>query len=367
MARKGGKDRGVFERPKGSGIWWTEYYDENGRRHREKAGPKSLALDLYRKRKTAVKEAEFFPELVAKRRRAELLFSTVMQDYLDVALKQHRSPTHTRIYGQRWIEYFKDRTLESITGEEIDKWMARTLAKGLKPATVNRALVVLKRCINLAVRDGKLKVNPFAQGRVKRLVENNAVDRQLSEEEEERLERVFPPEHWTIVLVAIYAGPRMSELFSMEWSWVDLANKVLTVPRSKHGKKRRVRLSADLVEALSTLPSRGVSKYVFPSETGKTPMNTSNFRKRVFNPALKAAGIENFTFHCLRHTFGSRLVMAGVPLSTVQELMGHKTITMTQRYAHLAPAHLQDAVERIARRRPTAPDAVTATETATSF
>ena len=70
--------------------------------------------------------------------------------------------------------------------------------------------------------------------------------------------------------------------------------------------------------------------------------------KHLFDPALREAGISFFTWYCLRHTFGSRLVMAGVDLRTVAELMGHKTIQMTMRYAHLAPAHKLAAVERLA-------------------
>ena len=73
---------------------------------------------------------------------------------------------------------------------------------------------------------------------------------------------------------------------------------------------------------------------------------------RVFAPAVEAAGIENFRWHDLRHTFASRLVMAGVDLRTVQELMGHKTITMTLRYSHLSPAHKLAAVERLTTNRP---------------
>ena len=76
---------------------------------------------------------------------------------------------------------------------------------------------------------------------------------------------------------------------------------------------------------------------------------------RVFLPALKAAKIEGFTWHCLRHTFASRLVMKGVDIRTVQELLGHKTLTMTLRYSHLSPAHQLDAVQKLNRPKTEAP------------
>jgi len=103
-------------------------------------------------------------------------------------------------------------------------------------------------------------------------------------------------------------------------------------------------------EVLRALPSRLKSPWVFPSQTGKTPLDPKNFMNRVFVPALRRAGIENLHWHYLRPRFAGRLVMAGVDLRTVQELMGHKTVTMTLRYSHLSPAHQLDAVQRLARK-----------------
>jgi site-specific recombinase XerD len=109
------------------------------------------------------------------------------------------------------------------------------------------------------------------------------------------------------------------------------------------------------------LPGAGRLKgpYVFSSATGEKPLDPCNFVRRVFVPALRAAGLEGFGWHDLRHTFASRLVMAGVDLRTVQALLGHKTLAMTLRYAHLSPAHQLDAVQRLNQ-------TTTATATATS-
>jgi Phage integrase family len=102
---------------------------------------------------------------------------------------------------------------------------------------------------------------------------------------------------------------------------------------------------------------------VFPSENGETPLDAKNFVHRVFEPALKEARITDFRWHDLRHTFASRLVMAGVDLHTVQTLLGHKTLAMTERYAHLSPAHKLAAVQRLNRPEITEPtDTTTDTE-----
>jgi len=122
---------------------------------------------------------------------------------------------------------------------------------------------------------------------------------------------------------------------------------ILTVPLSKSGRTRHVILSEAALSILRGLSSWMHSPYLFPSPLNLgQPMQGRHFVVKVFEPALEAAMIEGATWHTLRHTFASRAVMAGVDIRTVQELMGHSTITMTMRYAHLSPAHLRAAVNR---------------------
>ena len=116
-------------------------------------------------------------------------------------------------------------------------------------------------------------------------------------------------------------------------------------PKSKNGKTRHIPLNSAAVAAFKTLQQRSLDG------TGPVFVNMHGERlkgyKHWFEDVVSEAGVQDFTWYCLRHTFASRLVMAGVELRTVAELMGHKTIQMTMRYAHLAPAHQLSAVERL--------------------
>jgi integrase len=121
----------------------------------------------------------------------------------------------------------------------------------------------------------------------------------------------------------------------LQWSHIDFHAGVISLPRSKHGESRHIAMNRTLRETLQGL--KNDSLYVFPVEPpGKW-----------FPEACEAAKVPNFTWHCLRHTFASRLVMAGVDIRTVQELMGHRSIVTTMRYAHLAPGHQAAAVELV--------------------
>jgi len=165
-------------------------------------------------------------------------------------------------------------------------------------------------------------------------------------DEEARLRAVIlrnHPEHMLEFEVALHTGMRPSEQYSLRWPQVDLARKLVTIPKSKNGKTRHIPLNSVAVAAFKVLEQLSLDGAgpVFLNMQGE-PLRGY---KHWFDPAAKEAGIRDFTWYCLRHTFASRLVMAGVHLKTVADLMGHKTIQMTMRYAHLAPAHQLAAVE----------------------
>ena len=123
---------------------------------------------------------------------------------------------------------------------------------------------------------------------------------------------------------------------------VDLKHDFILLDVTKNGERREIPINATLKKALQGLTRRIDVPYVFYSpDTGKPYKSIS----RSFKTALRKTGIKDFKFHDLRHTFASHLVMAGVDITTVSRLLGHKTLTMTLRYAHLAPSHMVKAVD----------------------
>lgn len=343
------KVRGIFERPKGSGDWWIRYHDQHGREHREKVGRRSAAIAAYQKRKTEIREGRFFPEQLRNR----VTFEQIADDAL-VYADRHKGPRSAR--EDRWKmprlrEWFAARAAADIRPEEIDARLADFGRAGRAPAAVNQYRALLSLTFSLAVRAGKVSENPLRRVPVRRT--NNARVRFLTLAEEATLRQAIRrscPAREPEIDLALHTGMRRGEQYSLRWQDVDLDRGIITIPRSKHGEKRWLPINSAARRALDALAMRR-----------QGPSVCAPRGRRWFDRCIREAGIRDFRYHDLRHTFASRLVMAGVDLRTVQELMGHKTLLMTLRYAHLSQAHTREAIEKLAR----VAEPVTGTETVT--
>lgn len=275
---------------------------------------------------------------------------------------------------------FDKRKLADITTWNVEKWRSARLKAGIKPSTVNRDLAALKSALNKAVEWGVIQENPIAK--VRRLkVDSSPMVRFLSEDEEGRLRsalfqreqcirqrrdnsnewrrqrgyQLLPDlrqfhyaDHLTpLVLLSINTGIRKGELFSLTWEHVDLKTQMITIEggTTKSQQTRHIPLNKEALFVLQNWQDQTgqTTGLVFPGPKGKKMGNV----KRSWGKVLKAAEIECFRWHDLRHHFASRLVMRGVDLNTVRELLGHSDIQMTLRYAHLAPEHKAAAVEKL--------------------
>jgi integrase len=249
------------------------------------------------------------------------------------------------------MPFFGPNTLVSeITAERIaayEQYRATAqhprLGRPLVTSTINRHLSVL-RCLLRRARKLKYlrEVPGFEMGREPegrlRYLEYEEAVRLLDACRESRNQLL-----WTIVNLALNTGMRRGEILGLEWERVDFARGVLLLEQTKNGRRREVPMNQAVYDVLTSLPGRAESGPVFRGKNGEAwgTIATS------FANALRRAKITDFRFHDLRHTFASWLVMDGATLQEVKELLGHRTLTMTLRYAHLAPDRLRDAVSRL--------------------
>ena len=134
---------------------------------------------------------------------------------------------------------------------------------------------------------------------------------------------------------------RKGEILKLKWNDIDFKMNLMYLIETKNNEIRKVPMNNAVRKTLIEIPKHPESPYVFCKTNGKPYLNI----RKSFDTALEKAGIKDFVFHCLRHSFGSHLVMLGIDLRTVQELLGHKSIAMTERYSHLSPSHKARAVE----------------------
>jgi integrase len=321
---------------KKQGVYWIDYY-VNGVRKRERIGPdKRLAEVVLKKRKVEIAEGKFLD----KKRVLRCTFDELAALYGKWAETHHQGFAATRSRVKHLQETFGPYQLSAITPLMVDEYVQKRVLER-KPATVNKEMQLLRHTFKLAMAWGKALENPAKHLRPLRT--NNRRLRYLSHEEMARLLAVADEELRPMVLTALHTGLRRGEQFSLTWEDVDFKLGVIRVLHTKNGERREIPMSATLRDTLQRIPRRLGSDYVFPGRTGR---GMSNIRGR-FHRALREAGIGGFRWHDLRHTFASHLVMAGVNITSVKELLGHKTLAMTLRYAHLAPDFQRDAINRL--------------------
>lgn len=229
----------------------------------------------------------------------------------------------------------------AIPIDDLRKWFGE---QKWENATHNRYKTTLSLIFRLGVENGKVQLNPAKL--LKHKTEDNERVRFLNQfkpaetkleylkpclDEESRLRAVIMQhyaDHIPEFEIALHTGMRPSEQYGLDWTRVDLERNYVSLQKTKNGKARHTRLNAVAVAAFKVLKKRCL-----------------NGKGEVF---VNIEGMPLYGYkHCLRHTFASRLAMAGVDLLTISESMGHKAIQMTKRYAHLAPAHNQAAVDRL--------------------
>jgi|SRR5579871_209584 len=291
----------------------------------------------------------------AKRSSPRPTVAAFAREFISVYARANNKPSEIRskesMLRTHLLPEFGRLRLDQIDAHRVERYKAERLSGGLTAKTINNHLAVLRRMLAVATEWNVVGAAP----RIKRLRTVEPKFDFLALEEAERLVACAEGEWRTMIAVALKTGLRLGELLALRWDDVNLDRGLLTVRRAasrgivgtpKSGRNRDVELSAGAVRLLQGhRHSRG--ELVFCNARGA--MWTTSLCRAPMARACRRAGLRLIGWHVLRHTFASHLAMRGVPLRAIQLLLGHSTIAMTERYAHLSPTLIRKAVQRLDR------------------
>ena len=326
----------------GSGIWWVRFQLNGTRIQRSShTSKKAQALRFLAK---VMEEERQRQEQGYKRVR----FDVLCEEYGRQHLPLLKPATRVGYLGQIQVlkaSFGEDRYIDEVRKAHIAEFVGHLKKTGLKPPTIRRYLATLSSLFAFAEQSGWLAQNPVAHFDKRSLPEALPRTRFLSQAEYRRLLASAEPHLRHLIEMAVETGMRMGELFGLRWEQVHLERREVRLVVTKSNRPRVIPLSDRAVAILAASPRIATSPYVFTNpQTGKRYRNLwQSFRK-----ACSRAGITDFRWHDLRHTFASWHVQNGTDLYRLSRMLGHSTLQMSARYAHLATEHLHQAVRNMA-------------------
>ncbi len=338
-------------RRKNSPYWWVKYTDASGKptyrstgtsdRKEADALEAKWRLETYRLKQWGIQPEHTFDELMVR--------------YIESTRDEMRSPERVGYAVKRLQPIFTGKIMERLRRSDISVYIEKRKADKVRPATINRELDMLSAAINYARKRWDWEMtNPVSgmslkepEGRL-RWISRAEADTLIREAEKE----LRSPHLADFIRLGLNTGCRKNEMLKLSWDRVDLrGNRLFLEPEhTKSGKRRVVPLNEEARRALlnrarfraENCPD---SLWVFAHKNGERV----GYMQNGFQAACKRAGIKEFRVHDLRHTCASWMVQQGVPLIEVRDVLGHSSIEMTERYAHLAPDKLRYAVGALDR------------------
>ncbi|PMO60358.1 integrase [Vibrio breoganii] len=282
-----------------------------------------------------------FADHVTNRTLNTFKFSEAVDLYL--SQDKGKDPSkHQRL--NHWSKVFDARPVGKVSQSQV-KAELRKLSAKLSPATVNRYQAALSALYKYISEEFDTEYNPTKN--ITQNKEDNGRTRFLSEAELNALLEATELSNWDrlhlLVMMAITTGARRTELLTLTWGDIDLRKRTAYLGATKNGQQRILTLTGDVITLLMRF--RQKDGFLFPQ-----PNNDRYYFKNFdcyWKEALTLAGITNFRFHDLRHTCASILAMRGATLLEIADVLGHKSITMTQRYSHLCIDHKAALTDRI--------------------
>lgn len=378
MARQPKKVEGVYEKNKGSGVWYIRYRLD-GHLVRKMIGLRQDAIDYLDKLRFVRTSGEGVVPTTATRpvltltQQEKVSGLVTIGQLCDGLLKQiandperYRDQSNPPIRIGRIKAAFGTRPAVSIRPYEIEEWidgLKSPSGSRLAAGSRNRYKTVFSSIYSYGKRRELVTVNPVRE--FKGIREGAGIIRFLSEQEEKRLRTVLQKDvdscgpknarlrnrklhHIYELDVAMGTGMRRGEQYGLTWDDVDFHRREIRLHQTKNGTGRIVRMNDTVLAAmhgLKKIPMVRKSRSAdLPNSAPANAVFSLGDNKKWFADACNRAKIKDLRWHDLRHTFCSRLVQRGANLRVVQELAGHKSITMTTRYAHLNTANLDDAL-----------------------
>ena len=332
--------------------WFVEIRYPNGSRFRKRFRRERAALRVWAAEQSKIEDGTW-----DERAPRNVTLGEALRQYREYSSVQHRShDSYIDPSLTLWEAHLGAQThLAKIGPKPIEDFKLQRAQKVAR-STTDKDLAILKAFFNWCIGHQLAVSNPVR--RVKLFHEDNSRLRYLTPEEYERLiaaarslnarTSVSTPSPYLEekIVLAAHTGLRRGSLFNLRWDQIDFANSVMRIPRTKTGRPLSLPLNVTAKTTLQKLLAARApdGAYVFPHKSGPNAGEPVQDIKNGFHAALEMAEIENFTWHDLRHTFASWLMMRGASLRSVAELLGHTSMKMTMRYAHLSPAFLSAEV-----------------------
>ncbi|MBN8759493.1 MAG: integrase [Thiobacillus sp. 65-69] len=320
---------------KDSSVWWVKFRHNGQTIQRSTGTDDKLKAEEYHDRLKA--------ELWEQARlgvKPRYLWNEAVVRWLQET--EHKASQVSDKFHLRWLDtYLCDVPLRDINRDLIDRIMAAKKAEGVANSSVNRVLEVVRAILRKAANEWEwLDRVPY----FRMLPEPKRRIRWLTREEAARLLAELPEHLQAMVRFSLETGLRKSNVTGLLWSQVDLERRCAWVHADQAKARKAIAVplsSAAVVVVRGQLGKHQTHVFSYRGKPVAMPNNSA------WEKALKRAGIENFRWHDLRHTWASWHVQAGTPLHVLQELGGWESVEMVRRYAHLSSEHLADYVDRL--------------------
>ena len=291
-------------------------------------------------------EAELIKEITKKQNDNVIIDQNVpldklMEHFLNYSYLNKKSYKQDVYRSKIILKYFgKKRDINTIKAYDIEQFKGYLIQNICGKITANRYLENLSKMFNIAIENEWLNKNPIKKN-VKFRLKNYTV-RYLTQEEEKRLFKHLKGYLRYMVIIALNTGLREWNILNLKWENINIEFKTIEITENKGNKHLKIFMNKTLIDMFKSLPR--MSEYIFINPSTNKPY--VDIRK-AWHKACKLAGIENLRFHDLRHTVCTRLIKKGVPLPTVQHIMGHSSIQTTMRYNHIESIDIKNAMEKL--------------------